>query len=350
MLNSFRKYLEEPTIQQISHTSVDKIPLPVLYACQDSQFNYEKANQYGYSYIIAFLTGTLTDSDKISWKGKYGNVSSLELQNTLYDYDHSKYSVVTETWRDGRVNWIEQDYDLVFIQPYGYCIKVNMTKQSISIRGTNRTTLLLVEPSRVSNIRIMEMDNARHEFGPTGEDTFDAFQYLMKISITDRSIHNGKICTEYTKQVRSYGKCIEDVLRDELVQSYGCVPSWLPNATCELEKNITIKDMASVRELTPKIFNLIKGLDLSMFNKCLPPCMTMNVHMKKLLHTRGMKPYGFVQYNVADEATVLTQVYAYDIFSLVVDLGSAVGLWLGLCALSIFDYVILAISRLQSNL
>ena len=41
-----------------------------------------------------------------------------------------------------------------------------------------------------------------------------------------------------------------------------------------------------------------------------------------------------------NEVTVITDAYAYDVFSLVVDLGSALGLWLGLSALSIFDYIL----------
>ena len=36
----------------------------------------------------------------------------------------------------------------------------------------------------------------------------------------------------------------------------------------------------------------------------------------------------------------MKDVYSYDLFDLVVDLGSALGLWLGLSALSIFDYTL----------
>ncbi len=39
-----------------------------------------------------------------------------------------------------------------------------------------------------------------------------------------------------------------------------------------------------------------------------------------------------------NKVTVYTDVYGYDALSLIVDLGSAMGLWLGLCALSILDY------------
>ena len=41
-----------------------------------------------------------------------------------------------------------------------------------------------------------------------------------------------------------------------------------------------------------------------------------------------------------DKIFVHTDVCAYDVFSLVVDLGSSIGLWLGLSAIGIFDYLI----------
>ena len=42
----------------------------------------------------------------------------------------------------------------------------------------------------------------------------------------------------------------------------------------------------------------------------------------------------------SDWATLYTQVYSYDILSLTVDLGSALGLWMGLSCLSILDHVL----------
>ena len=50
--------------------------------------------------------------------------------------------------------------------------------------------------------------------------------------------------------------------------------------------------------------------------------------------------YGGTEFKINEEIVVTTDVYAYDVFALVVDLGSALGLWLGLSALSIFDYVL----------
>ena len=40
------------------------------------------------------------------------------------------------------------------------------------------------------------------------------------------------------------------------------------------------------------------------------------------------------------KVTVYEESFSYDVINLVVDLGSALGLWLGLSALSILDYIL----------
>ena len=351
MKNSVKKYFEGPTIPQTSQTLVDGLTMPIIYACQDGQYSSTRGNYYGYNHKLSFLAGALNDSDLISWKGIYGNNTSTELLKELYKPEYSNNSVfIRNMENNGHISFKYHDYKLEFILPYGYCMKVNQFVKGITIAGTKRTTLMLVDPFIHNDIRITEMDNARYDFGPTGQDTFDVFQYLMKISIHDKSIHNGKTCTDYAKQGKSYGKCIHEVLEDNLIQSYGCLPPWIPNAQgkiCQQDKDIEIKDMESVIKIKSELLNLMKGLDLDILKICLPPCITMQVQMKELLHTTNKKKYGTVELNVADDAIFYTDVYAYDIFSLVVDLGSAIGLWLGLCALSIFDSVMFAFLEFQ---
>ena len=43
MQNSVRKYLDKPVVQQTSTTSLDNIKKPLLYVCQDGQFNYTES-------------------------------------------------------------------------------------------------------------------------------------------------------------------------------------------------------------------------------------------------------------------------------------------------------------------
>ena len=83
---------------------------------------------------------------------------------------------------------------------------------------------------------------------------------------------------------------------------------------------------------------------MKVYSKCLKPCITMDVKLKEVHVISNLAFYGGIEINIHDEEIIVyTDTYAYDMFSLIVDLGSALGLWLGLSALSIFDYVIEAL-------
>ena len=341
MQNSFRKYSEGPIVQQTSFQNIDKVTPPIVYACQDRQFNFKTAKSYGYSLIYSFLTGVLDGKEEISWKGKYGNKTFAELQKELFESDYSNASAVTIQWNGGHQTKVAQEYEMIFVPSYGNCMKLKQFRNGILVRSTKQTIVLLVDPSKRNDIRVIEMDNAKQEFGPSGfgQDSFSSSAYLMKISLHDKSINDGVTCTDYKHRGGSYGQCMEQALKDKFSEGYGCLPPWLPRATgevCEQDKDVKVSDMKSITNIYPEILKLIEGLDLDMFNECLPPCHTMKVEMREMKHTSGYIE-GFVKYSVEDEVTVFTDVYAYDIFDLVVDLGSAIGLWLGLCALSIFD-------------
>ena len=66
--------------------------------------------------------------------------------------------------------------------------------------------------------------------------------------------------------------------------------------------------------------------------------MGLKSEMVNLRSKRLFKSY--INIKMMNEVVVHTDTFAYDVFSLVVDLGSALGLWLGLSAISIFDYML----------
>ena len=59
MQNAITKYVQKPIVQQTSTTSFQNIEKPVIYICQDGQFSYKKAEEFGYKSQTDVIFGLL---------------------------------------------------------------------------------------------------------------------------------------------------------------------------------------------------------------------------------------------------------------------------------------------------
>ena len=117
MQNSFKKYCQGPVVQERYLTSKYVTKQPIFFVCQVDQFNYTTAVANGYSGHINWAKGKLVDSEKISWKGKDGNISF----DQLFDSDYSSFKSVF-----GEINstfppciWLLRGFCL---ELYPYCL------------------------------------------------------------------------------------------------------------------------------------------------------------------------------------------------------------------------------------
>lgn len=141
-------------------------------------------------------------------------------------------------------------------------------------------------------------------------------------------------------------------MKENLLTWYGCLPPWFPkygNLTCETDRSIKQPDEAMIEEIKTQIYKVVKEFEFDIFKTCLPPCISMNLRLKEMMYVSNRQKRGMVQLKIVDKVGIQTGVYAYDEFSLVVDLGSALGLWLGLSAVSIFDSMIEIFCNLRTK-
>ena len=97
MQNSVRKYLDKPVVQQTSTTSLDNIKKPLLYVCQDGQFNYTESKQNGYQDLNFFTSGYNDELKTYTWKGKHGKRTFKDLQELLFKSDYSGFKAATNS-------------------------------------------------------------------------------------------------------------------------------------------------------------------------------------------------------------------------------------------------------------
>ncbi len=159
--NSITKYVSKPIVQQTSIKSLSDIDKPLIYVCQNGQFNNIKSKEYGYNYLTDFTSGELNNEQKdITWKGRDKNSTFQYLADNLFNYNYSDIDV--GEYSDG--DWIEYDLELEYNAAYGFCMRSDMMYPNTSLvylASTQSITFLLVDPAKQNRIVITFDNNAK---------------------------------------------------------------------------------------------------------------------------------------------------------------------------------------------
>ena len=342
MQNSVRKYFEKPVVEQTSAKFLKDIQMPTVYICQDSQFNWLKSSPVGYESFARFTMGQVGYSDNLTWTGKYRNTSFKSLQQEIFDVNYTDFKMeVSDSGNFDDMRIVETE--MIYIAPHGFCRMLKNTHKRFYVQATKKSFLILVDPAKKNNIRILKMENGIFELGTIEHGFYESYFYEVHLHIHDKRIHNGISCTDYDRIHSSYGDCIETAMKQNFLNWYNCLPPWLSTNTslvCEQGKTLSIPVEETFTFIENEFISFHAGHDLKSLEHCLPPCIAMGLksEMVNLRSKRLFKSY--INIKMMNEVVVHTDTFAYDVFSLVVDLGSALGLWLGLSAISIFDYML----------
>ena len=337
MYLSLEKFIAQPMTQQISTVSLDKIENPVIYLCQDAQFNYTYAASMSYYSLWQLLIGQIENSNNFTWTGKFRNSTFKELQSKIFDVDNEFFEIFSsETKND---DWQNTTTDEIFIMPFGQCLKpANPTDFYYAI-STKPAVLIIVDPALDNDFRISGIKFGTFSFGHL-HNSFEGYIYEVDITMLDNRVNDGRTCIDYGRIESSYGECIKDKLKGKFLQWLGCYPPWLQdssNLTCLPNHQKQFSAKHEYYEMQQEIIKLVTGLELNSFKNCLPPCTTMELNYNLRRHLRNGPHFTAVKVKIMENVKVHTEVLAFGLWHLIVDLGSALGLWLGLSALSIFD-------------
>jgi hypothetical protein len=324
MQGAVRKYMSKPLIKEHSKGSLEDIQKPLIYLCQDNQFSYSKAADLGYSLYSQYLVGNSSKSDTLTWVG--GNSSDQtydEIEKELYAYNYTDLTIEYATLKH------------VAIHPYGFCKQVTNFSMNDPLKITSKNTVkfLILNPYRSSNLRADEILGITHIL-EAKENLYDYNQYRMTYKLFDDTMHEGETCTDYQKDNTSFGECLEMDVKQKLTAMYGCLPQWYP-------ENIEKCNGTSIKwkpDINQYVSNIAGSQEIE--TNCKPPCHTLQMDFQRVSYRSNFPLYAVLNLKHDPVVHILKTVCSYNVFSLIVELGSALGLWLGMSAVGLLDIII----------
>ena len=330
---SLRKYFEYPVVIQQSEITSDQIEKPTFLICIEDAFDYKKADMHGYELRSKFLAGMRYNSTMPTWKGKYGNSSFEKLIDELYDKDFSKVDIDTK-------------YEFEFIFNIGFCLTAFGFNDLLKVTSKNKKLRIFLEHVSTST-RIAANQRTGHviEIGPTSNDSFIYTVYQILYHVHDNTIFDGLTCSDYRNKNQGYRDCIYDAYKEDILLEYGCYPPWITvtdgdNCAAHSGLNITKEDFHNVWK---DLDSLTNGLSIGMMKQCLRPCYTVDMTLVEMTLETNFKEHAILQISNTESVQVSKATYSFDAFMLAVELGSALGLWLGMNMLKtimVFHYTL----------
>ena len=319
---SLDKYLEYPVVIQKSTTSISKVKTPEIQVCYHTFFDYEKSTEFGYDWRSKFLAGLLPNSTIPSWKGKQGNSNFQKIQELIYDKDFSNVTV-------------SKPNELIYVFGKGFCRQVKGFGRKLQVTSKEKEIKAYLVHKSTDKILISDKESpySQIELGATSDTTFDYKAVELFYEVEDNTIFEGATCVDYREQEESYGDCNYKALASYFHDLYGCYPPWMKlglKNICEIDeipKNVSANKLSNFLE---DLDSLVDGIKLDIMKQCLPPCYQVQVKWSEKEHIPNWKGEALLKvYDDTEIVPISKAVYSFDIFTLIVELGSALGLWLG---------------------
>ena len=343
---SLSKYLKRPVVKEISSTTLDQGPQPMVYLCQKNYFNYSLARTYGYEYRPNFLAGILHNSTSLSWRSIYDNATFQMMSKLFYNSDYSDTKAFDEWDTYGHfVNTDKFQQKLTFIPSHGFCLELRNLdiSRKFFITTSADIKVMILDSQELNRYKLKETSSS---YAETLNNKLTAAYYDVKYTMHDERILDGSKCTDYDKLGTNYKLCIETAFENQMLRIMRCLPPWMsdthhPNKKCQNEKQESDLDNGELMIIIEELDRLISNQDLTFTQHCLPPCTKLEMDVTRIWYSLTIPDESIIGIISKREVQVWTSVFSYDALDLIVDLGSSLGLWLGLSALSFVDLSIL---------
>ncbi len=323
------KLIYPPIVDSTHFEEIENVDLPLVTICpvkkKDSNKNLMKLE---YLTIENLLAGRMLDLT--SWGG-FHNLTYDELLGQIFDLNVVENIKVTngKDYIDGQT---------VLLPKYGYCKEISNYSSyyglKISARSNYAEFRVFITDRNFKTYFSVDYSSHQGSTILTGK----AEEHMYEISL--HTVSSCQMTGDKIKQ-DDFDKCINDNILKTIGKPLGCIPPWMsPNNNCnETYDKDFFKSMIPDFdwEYVKKPYTL-RNINLEL--TCRKHCSETTYNEKLVeIEKKGRFVSFFTEVNIAfnTEAEVNEKVYNYSFYQFLVDVGSALGLWLGLSVLSIYD-------------
>ncbi len=345
-----KNLMDPPMIDSTLERIITDKDMPLIIVCATKQLNidysYDNNNrvfeEFGYSTLEDLIKGRAFYDDplSLSWGGHL-NLTFDELKSMVFD--SNKVDMIESFQKEA--GYILNN-DTAFIPGYGLC------KEILNFDISKELDLITMNPNEArvfiteKNYRSLFMPAISTHVGSKLKIHFSRVQYI-DVNIQVRTSCN-KDKMPMTRD--NYEKCVDDEIKKEFQQhNISCVPPWLSG-------NKQCNEIYSYDQFNNDRFDFnndyvkkVMALDnIKHEINCRYSCReTTYVVNEREIEEDAFGGVAHVNFN--QKVEVKQRLPNYDMFKYIIDVGSSLGLWLGLSILGPYDLVEMAVQFINKN-
>ena len=339
---AFSLLMNPPMVMITSETNLSDVRQPLMYLCPSIQYDDNKVSHHGYQHTYNLVFGHLNANDS------YGGTWGAHLNMTWEQLIRNVVVKSPEEFVNNTVFGFGVEIKTVIFPKYGFCYEANYTLMDDMLMLPGKVpfkqeiTFLLTDQLTKSYYRV---DSTSQSGSVIYLDQDSADSYIVDIEM--HVLKDTENCNSNSNY--SYEKCVDDYITKDLKTKLGCIPPLLSDHDhCGIvakEKQDLVWNEYRRRYAQQYMVNIPTKAE----KMCPKPCKQQKI--KVTLKDQGPLINGtgsFVSFAFNPKVKVLTEQANYSWFNFIVDIGSSLGTWAGLSAISLIDIALHPISNFKT--
>ena len=329
-----KSIMDPPIVVTTSGKTISEITPPLMYLCPLYQFDKKKVTALDYDHETHILEGKI----RIQREGHHRSWGS----HTNLTFEQLIRNAIKEVPK-------ETKFDRILLSPklfpkLGYCFEVDYNIQDpfefppYDYRKdyTKDYTILLTDKS-VRTYFSLDMASQLGDKIRILMTNPSLYSFFVDVEIYEARPEKSNCNPDPTY---SYEQCVDQQVHADLKPRINCVPPFLSEKDHCL--NLSEKYRAELKYYEKKYFvPYIMLRDTKAENQCQKPCKQQRISVSLRDQTpSSMSNSSFISICFNPNVKVLTEEPSYNWFNFIVDVGSSLGTWVGISAITLINFAV----------